>query len=216
MANMMDVFIVFFITLGPLKVIPVFYMLTQHAEPKAVRRLALLSTLDATVITFVIAVVFSAVMTRWQISPEAMRIAGGILLFVISLRAITQFELVEASPEMHPAGNPSAGTAPRVHWFGKPVLSPLAIPVIITPVGVVAILLIMSLTVGSPHVISGIFLLLLFVMALNLAAMVWARPIMRYVKLPVLQIVGWVMQILMSALAVQVVLVAMRQLKALP
>lgn len=62
---------------------------------------------------------------------------------------------------------------------------------------------------------SGVLLILLFVMLLNLESMIFTGPILKFVRLPVLLVLGWVMQILMSALAVKVVLVALRNLRGL-
>ncbi len=62
-------------------------------------------------------------------------------------------------------------------WMGKPVLSPLVVPTIVTPAGVVAILF--FLAKAGEHELShqDVLLMLLLMMLLNLVGMLLAAPI---------------------------------------
>lgn len=214
MHQLADIFIIFFITLGPLKTIPVFFMLTRNDDQPTMRALALRSALVATVIVCFTAVVVRALAQNWGVSSEAILIAAGLLLFMSATKVVLQFALVDAAATSDVRGEaaPSPqGGANSVHWLGKPVLSPLAIPSIVTPIGVAAILFFMGLatTVTSQGTVVG---LLLVVMLLNLFGMLWARAIVNFVGMPVLQVVGWLLAVVQAGLGIQAVIDALRML----
>jgi multiple antibiotic resistance protein len=202
---------IFFTTLGPLKTIPVFYALTRHTSRRHRAVLAMRATIDATLVVAFVAVVASAMMRKWQVSPDAVGIAGGLILFVTALRAITGFSLAELPPPP-----PEDVSPPQPTWLGPPALSPLAVPTIVTPGGVVAILFFVERAGENSAVRMEVWLMLALMMLANLIGMVLASPIMRVTRLAVLQIVGWVFALLQAGLAVQAVLNALERLRIVP
>lgn len=212
------VFTIFFLTLGPLKIIPVMAAASAGLAWRDVVALAVKAGLLATAIALAIFWGGNYVVASWRVSVEAIAIAGGVLLFVTALKTITSFSLAEVPPAA-PAPDPAKSAAPG--WrtlFGlleRPVLSPVVIPATITPIGVVALFYFAAATHGDPAFQHDILLVLLQIMLLNFLAMIAARPILRAVGLPVLQAIGWVMSALQAALAVQIVLGALRRLGAL-
>jgi multiple antibiotic resistance protein len=75
------VFTIFMLTLGPIKTVPAFFVMTQDQSLAAVRALAVKGTTAATAIALVVALVMTEVAASWRISPDDLRIAGGTLLF---------------------------------------------------------------------------------------------------------------------------------------
>ena len=213
-------FSIFFVTLGPLKTIPVFYMLTYEAGAKYRIGLAFRSTVVATAVVLFVALSTANTLQKWHVSVHAVTIAGGIILFVTALKAVTGFNLVEPPPARPPEEKAAPGTGPRptakLTWLGKPVISPLVVPTIVTPAGVVAVLF--FLAKAGEHELShqAVLLMLLLMMLLNLVGMLLAAPIMRIVGLSLLQLVGWIFAVLQAALAVQAVLEALRRLQIIP
>jgi multiple antibiotic resistance protein len=203
-------FTIYFATLGPLKTVPAFYAATQGADRRTIATLAAKSTIVATLVVLFVA--FSAVGTlaKWRVTVDAILIAGGIMLLIASVRTLSTFTLVEL-----PENAPAAGTAAlSTRWMGRPVLSPLAIPAIVPPIGVVVILVFAGLAVGNPPYQMQLAGLLLGIMAANFLAMLFAKPIMRVVGFPVLQVTGWVFSALQGGLAVQAIVNALRSLAA--
>lgn len=206
------VFIIFFVTLGPLKTMPVFFMLTHEAGWEARRYLALRSFLLATFIVLAIAFIFLRVLAAWHISLPALQIAGGVLLFVSATLIVLQFREAKATPA------PKEGhgrTRPSKEQLNHLAISPLAVPAIVTPFGVVAILIFMGSAKGDLSAAGGVLGLLLLTMALNLGGMLVAAPVIRWAGVASLQIVGWIMAVLQAGLAVQVILGALRKLEVL-
>ena len=99
--------------------LPAFFALTQDQPLTDARALALKGTLAATAVSLVIALVMTVVAARWRISADDLRIAGGILLFIAARETIGQFS--------RPASPPPAPS------HKHPAVTPLAIPIIVTP-----------------------------------------------------------------------------------
>jgi small neutral amino acid transporter SnatA (MarC family) len=205
MTDLAYAFTLYFMTLGPLKTIPAFFLITQRADRRTTTMLAVRSTVVATVVVLFVALVASGTMVTWRVSTDAIAIAGGVVLLIGAIKMLTTFQL--ANPAV---ATPSAEV--NVEWMGGPVLSPLAIPSIVTPVGVVVVLYYAGLALGDASLQRRLVGLLLVIMSLNLAAMLTARPIMRIVGLPVLQVIGWVFSALQAGLAVEVLIDAARRL----
>jgi multiple antibiotic resistance protein len=190
--NLGFIFAIFFLTLGPLKLIPTFYGVTQGLDGKARLGLALKSTTLAFLILVLAAAVGSVLATNWRISREALTITGGFLLLIGSLKILSS---VLAPPAPRPDPAPAAGRAINV------VISPLAIPGIITPWGLVALLLFLGVAEDQNR-LGGVFIALVLIMLLNIVGMIFAGPVMRAVGLPAMSVLGWVFSILQAALGV--------------
>ena len=140
----------------------------------------------------------------WGVSLDAIRIAGGILLFM----AAAGGQVMQA-----PAAISRASTEPLDDAAIKRTsFMPLSIPIIITPWGVVAILLFVRLTHGDHAATFEVITILLLVMALNFVGMLFARKILKVLGIATFQLMGWIFGILQCGLAVETILVALRNL----
>ena len=108
-----DVFILFFLTLGPLKAILPFARATRGTDPAFQRKMAWRSTAIATVIALVVALLAPLVLGNWHVSPSAISITAGIILFSQALRIIMQTPAIapgsaeqQASPHRPPRRSP--------------------------------------------------------------------------------------------------------------
>jgi multiple antibiotic resistance protein len=196
------IFTVFMLTLGPIKVTPAFFMMTQGQTPEAARGLALKGTLAATAVCLVIALAMTGLVASWQVSPDDLRIAGGILLFLASREIIGQFNRPAAPPPV---------AAPR-----HPAVTPLAVPTIVTPWGVAAILIFVELANGDSRMLPTVVGILLLVMLLNLIGMLLASRIIAAVDIVTFQVVGWIFAVLQAGFAVDAVVTSLRNLALLP
>jgi multiple antibiotic resistance protein len=105
--------------------------------------------------------------------------------------------------------------APSKH----PAISPLAIPIIVTPWGATAILFFADLAYGDTKMLGTVVGILALVMALNLIGMLLARQIVACVGVVTFQILGWIFAVLQAGLAVDAVVTSLRNLaviRALP
>lgn len=202
-------FTLFFVTLGPVKTIPTFFVATNGADRRTIAVLATKTAIAATVIVLFVALVASGTMVTWRVSADSMALAGGLMLILQAMTSLRSFQLADlpAAP---------APTAPRfdTRWLGRPILSPLTIPAVVTPIGVVAVLYFSGLAIGRQDLQAQLAGILVVIMALNLAAMRFAAPIMRAVGLPVLQVIGWVFSALQAGLGIQLAADAIRRIAA--
>jgi multiple antibiotic resistance protein len=191
------IFTVFMLTLGPINVTPAFFLMTQGQTPEAVRALAIKGTMTAIVVSLVIALAMTGVAASWRVSVDDVRIAGGILLFLASRETIGQFNRLA----------PPSAAPPR-----HPVVTPLAIPTIVTPWGVTAILFFAELANGDSKMLLTVIGILLLVMLLNLIGMLLARRIITAVDVMTFQVVGWIFAVLQAGFAVDAVITSLRSL----
>jgi len=196
------IFTFFFVMLGPLKILGPFVRSTFEMDVPSSRRLALKGVLIACVAGALAAVVGQRIIVNWGLSSAALLLAAGLIMLLIALRAIlSQFQ--PSPPSVVPEDDPARRISP---------LS-LAFPNIVTPYGVAALILLLAASEGSRDL--NIFGIFLGVMVINLAAMWFARPILKYTS-GALQILSALFGVLQVALAIQLLIGGFRLLGVVP
>ena len=199
-----EIFTVFFVTLGPLKVLGPFVERTRGLDQDTTRQIALRAFVIGTIAAFAGGLLGSAMLGPWDVSIAAMALAGGIIFFLVALKQLLQgYEPVPGtSPEPLP---PNATTAALR----------LAFPTVVTPYGIALVIVLLAASGGGART-ATILGLLVLVMALNLLAMVYANRIMAGPAVLVLQVFGAVLAVLQVALAMQFILWGLSGLGVLP
>jgi multiple antibiotic resistance protein len=87
----------------------------------------------------------------------------------------------------------------------------LAFPTIVTPYGIAAVIILLSVSPNAGYAI-GVAAVLIGVMVLNLLAMLYARKILKVIGIMPLQIVGTVLSVMQVALGVQMILGGLRMI----
>lgn len=197
---------ILFLALGPLRTIPTFYLLTRERDWGYRLRAAVLATLMAGAIIALIAVIGVPQIRSWRVSVAALDITIGILLIRSTFNALSTLlpanRRTAARAEVAAARAADQGEAsPAAVAF-----SPLAAPTIVTPTGVVTILLFLVLAGGDAVLTRQIYVVIAVMLGLNLAGMLAAGPIVRFVRITTLEIVGWVFAAMQATLAVEVIL----------
>lgn len=188
---------VFFLTLGPIKIIPVFAQLMQGSGRPDPRRTALYATLFATVICVAIGLLARSLVAKYRLAVPTLQLTGGLILLIWSLKAI--FGRIDPADRAHDGANAM-----------QLALTPLATPTIMTPAGVAALMVFVLLAPAVPDGYQIIASALALVMALNFLVMFYNdRIVKRHWLLVPLQLVGAVLAVAQLAFAVQVVLNAL-------
>jgi multiple antibiotic resistance protein len=194
-----EIFILFFVTLGPLKLIGPFAHTTSTADAKTVRQIAVRAFVLSTICVVAAGFIGSVVLSQWRVSLPAMTLTGGIILFLVALRQLLQqYE----APHPPPAASAAAPMAIALR---------LTFPVVLTPYGLAAVIALFAASKGDARV-EVIVATLLIVMVLNLLAMLYARRILNGPTVLVLQAVGAVLGVLQVALSVQIMIFGLREL----
>jgi multiple antibiotic resistance protein len=202
-----EIFTFLFIMLGPIKLLVPFAKITKSSTEAERRSLALQGTFLATLTVIAASFVGVRILAKWGVAPGSLAVAGGILFFLVALGMVLKpYTEHEGAGAPHPAapveGAPAAAGPPV-----KAMVREL-VPNIVTPYGIAAVILLGTLMPDSSWSILGI---LLGIMALDLAAMIFARTLLRVVGFP-LQILSTVMGVLQVALSVQMVVYGIRLL----
>ena len=196
------VFTLFFVTLGPLKILGPFAQLTHEADATTARKIAVRAFVLAVIAVLAGGFVGRALVHNWHISIPALLLAGGIIFFLVGLRQVLeQYEPVHATSPPLPAAPMAA--AMRV-----------AFPTVVTPYGIAALIVLLANSHDATRT-QSIVGILVGVMVLNLLAMLFARKIMGGLTLIGLQILGAVLGVLQVALAMEMILRALGDLNVL-
>lgn len=197
-----ETFTIFFVTLGPLKVLGPFVQRTHGLDDSTVRRIALIAFLFGTIAIVAGGLLGRALLSNWNVSIGAMSITAGIVFLLVALRQLLdQYEPVQAPAAQMPLPPSPAAAALR-----------LLFPIVITPYGIaVAIVLLAASTEAQRTEL--ILALLVAVMVLDLLAMLFARKILVGFTMIVLQILGGVLGVLQAGLAVEFILRGLQLLK---
>ena len=193
------VFVLLFITLGPIKILGPFVQLTRDVDEAKMKQIAVRAFVLAVIAVVVGGFAGRILVQNWQISVAALTLAGGIIFFVVGLRLVLeQYQPAHAAPVPLPDAPMAAALR-------------IAFPTLVTPYGIAALI---ALLVNSPDVArtASILAILIGVMLVNLLAMLYARWIVGGVIVLALVIVGAVLGVLQVALAVQMILRGLRDL----
>ena len=195
-----EIFILFFVTLGPLKLLGPFVQQTRELEPAALRAIALRAFVLGSVAAVVGGYVGMLLAHKWHLSLPAIEITAGLILLLVALGIV-----------MSAYGPPPEAAQPLP---AAPMAATLRLtfPQVLTPYGIAVVIALLAAAHGDTERQTLIFALLIAVMVLNLLAMLYARSIMRGVMLLILQVLGAVLGVLQVALAIQIMLGALRQL----
>jgi len=196
------VFMLLFITLGPIKILGPFVQLTRDVDEAKMKQIAVRAFVLAVIAVVVGGFAGRILAQNWQISVAALTLAGGIIFFVVGLRLVLeQYEPAHAAPVPLPEAPMAAALR-------------IAFPTLVTPYGIAALI---ALLVNSPDAprTASILAILIGVMVVNLLAMLYARRILGGVIVLALVIVGAVLGVLQVALAVQMILRGLRDLGVL-
>src|ERR1700733_9425901 len=144
--QLFKLFVVFFVAVEPISLIPLFAGLTEGASPNYQKSMALKSSAIALGICFVFAIAGAKFLDVMGIALSSFRIAGGTLLFLISL------DMVFARP----SGSRST-TPEREESLKREDISvfPLAFPFIAGPGALATILLTAGEISGKPVLFIG-------------------------------------------------------------
>jgi multiple antibiotic resistance protein len=195
-------------TIGPLKVTIVCATMTTNASPEFLRRLALRSVLTALIACIVFALIGEAILVFFKVSIPAFQIGGGIIVLLSSI------EMVMGGKQAHldvAAGSEKENSEPSLDM----AVYPLAIPMMASVSGLVAIV---SLLSQQTNLWALIFVLAVIatIMALDYVCLRACRFINKALGTTVLQVIGKLMGVILTALAIELILMGARGLGLVP
>lgn len=187
--------LLFFIMLGPLKVIGPFAAATRDLTPVALRALAVKVFVLSMIAVIGGGLLGSALLGKWQISAPVMQLTGGLIFVLVALQMVMQ-QYQETPAVDHAA----------------PKLMHLVFPVSVTPYGIATVILLLALAADTTRMVE-VLAVAAVVLALNLLSMMASRSILHWIGLP-LQIAGAVLAVLQVALGLEILIPALAAIVA--
>ena len=200
-AVFLSAFATFLVVIDPVGAAPIFAGLTAAATRQQRRAMAVRSVVVAAVILFLFALFGEQLLHALGISLDAFRIAGGITLFLVALEMIFDRNTQRREQQAREVG-------PSTEQQDISIF-PMAIPMIAGPGSIASAMLLTSRSAGWGErlvVLGALGLVLAMVLALLLVA----GPVMRLAGKKVEAMITRVLGVLLSALAVQFVLDGIR------
>jgi len=192
-----DFFVILLITIGPLKAAIIYAKLTGKAHSTFKRQVAFKTVTVATIVCLVLVVAGHWLLGLFHVSLPALKIAGGLILLLFAL------DMVMGGGKKAEEGDapPSADIA----------IYPLAMPLMATPQGLVAITTIVAVkgSIGEPIAMA---VMVLVIMGINLAILLSADMLLKSGGGGVMVAVGKVVGLLLAALAIQLMISSFRDL----
>ncbi|MFC3051495.1 MarC family protein [Kordiimonas pumila] len=189
-------FIALFVIIDPVGMAPIFAGLTQGAPVSYQRKMAIKGTIVATIILAFFALVGKGFLETLGISMSALRVAGGLMLFVIALEMVFD----KRTPRKEEAAHKLDEIFDDISVF------PLAMPMLAGPGAIATTMLLMSRQTGHIEMQGAILAALLTVMIITLVVFFLAGGIMRIVGPTVNAVITRVLGVILAALAAQYVL----------
>lgn len=199
--QLVQFFVVFLVVVEPIGMIPIFIGLTEGSTETERRRMARKGVLIATGILVVFSVVGGPFLRLMEISIDAFRIFGGLLLFLIAL------EMVFAR---HAGSRTSESEEEEGRQKADISVFPLAFPFIAGPGALATILLAFGPAHGDPLLFAGLLACVAVVMLVTLATLYLASPVMRVMGVTGANVINRLFGVVLGALAVQFVIDGLR------
>jgi len=193
MQDYSQIFTLLFLMLGPFKILGPFVKITKNVDQLFARKIAVRAILFSLVALMLAAFLGEKILSKFGVPLPILALSGGIILFLIALlNVIQQFEPAKPHEEKS-TGVPILALA----------IQPLAFPIIVTPYGIAAVIVFISLspdlnsklTVGA--IVGGI-------MVLNFLFMFFAMILFKPLAI-ILPIVGVVLSIIQVALGAKII-----------
>ncbi len=199
--QLLKFFVVFFVVVEPVSLIPVFAGLTEGAGASYRKKMAGKAALIALGICVLFALAGARFLALMGIALSSFRIAGGTLLFLISL------EMVFARTSGTKSTSPEEEESKRREDIS---VFPLAFPFIAGPGALATILLMAGEVWGKPLLFAGFLMMVTLVMAICWILMLATPRLMKILGVTGANVANRLSGVVLAALAVQFIVDGIR------
>jgi multiple antibiotic resistance protein len=195
--ELLKFFVLFFVIVEPISLVPLFAAMTEGADESFRRRMALRAVLIAGTVFALFAVGGAWFLQTMGISIAAFRIAGGIMLFLIALEMVFARESgTRTTSEEKDESKKRADIS----------VFPLAFPFIAGPGALAIVLLTFGASRGDVPLSFGLFGVVTLVLALTYGLMRLTPLVMKVMGVTGANVVNRLSGVVLAALAVQFII----------
>ena len=196
-------FVVFFVVVEPISLVPMFGALTRGGEPGYRRRMAVKSVAISAGILLVFALIGDWALSTLGVSVNAFKIAGGLLLFLLSIDMVFARQSGMRSTTVREQD--------EARYREDISVFPLAFPLIAGPGALATLLLVVVDARGAPLRLAVIIGVVMAVLVVTLLLMLATTKVMRVMGQTGANVVSRLLGVVLAALAVQYVLDGLRE-----
>jgi multiple antibiotic resistance protein len=195
-----QIFTLFFVMLGPLKMLGPYARATHSLAPDKLRSVSVTAVGLSLISLLLGGYLGKYLLNSWAIPVSVLELTSGIIFLLMAL-------LMIILPHKEEPAAVKTSPGPEVKAPG------IAFSMIVTPYGMAVVISLLAVS-ASLHRSLLILGLLVFVLILDLLAMLYIRKLMGKTGTLVMQMVGAAFAVLQAALAVQMILISIKFLKA--
>lgn len=196
--ELLKYFFVLFVVVEPVSLVPMFAALTEGETAAQRRRVALKASFLSGLILIVFALGGHHLLAYLGISVAAFKIAGGLLLLLLSVDMV--FARRSGMRSTTDRESAEARSREDISVF------PLAFPLIAGPGAMATLILIVSDVKSVPVLYLGVLGMLVVLMGVVLALLLLAGPVMRVLGVTGANMVSRIFGVILTALALQYVI----------
>ncbi len=195
-----DLFIILFVGMGPIKALLIFIDLTQGVDPDLQRKVVRKMATTAVAVALLLLIAGVVFMRLLHFSAGSLTIAGGLILLILALNIV-----------LSPAEKQDQDAVVDEEELLSKAIYPLAIPLLLNPVGIVALTVLSAETTDLVR-LGFIALLVLLVAVIDVAILNSAHRLDKYLTSERILVLEKLLGIMLAALAVEMMLQGLAQL----
>jgi multiple antibiotic resistance protein len=188
------IFILLFLMLGPIKILVPFVELTRGADAPFRWRLATRALLFSAAALTLAGMLGRNILENFSIPVPVLALTGGLVLFLVALHTLLE-QFAPPAPA-RPEGRPLEL---------RLAVTPLAFPTIVTPYGIAAIIIFVTLAENDTRLKLTVAAVTGLILVMDWIAMLFAHTILKWFG-PALQVLAVVLGVTQVALGLQVIL----------
>jgi multiple antibiotic resistance protein len=200
--QLVKTFVVFFLVIEPISLVPMFAALTRGGEPGYRSKMAYKSIAISALIFVLFAVAGDYVLQALGVTVNAFKIAGGVLLFLLSVDMVFARQSGLRSTTVREQD--------EARYREDISVFPMAFPLIAGPGSLATLLLFVMDARGQPLAFLSLFVVILGVLAITLVSLLATTRIMRVMGVTGANVVSRLLGVVLAALAVQYMLDGIR------
>lgn len=191
--QLIEIFIILFIGMGPVKVLLVYMELTHDLDPGVKTKMARRVVTVAGSVAIGLFVLGAFLQQLLHFSIGALTIAGGLILLLLGLRMV-----------LGSSGGGGGDQSPKDPM--SLATSPLAIPLMLNPIGIVALITFSSTDLAIGEIVA-ILVMILIILVIDYFVLSSAQRLERFFSPATVEVLEKVLGVLLAALAVELILV---------
>ncbi|BEV67896.1 hypothetical protein Bb109J_c1316 [Bdellovibrio bacteriovorus] len=194
-----QLFTVFFIMLGPFRMIQPFAKATKDMSQSQVNSLAVKSTLVVIPILIVLGLFGRVLMENWQIPRAVLELTAGLIFAVVAFSILLKgSQKTEEKSDELAAGEPVSALG-------------VAMKMVVSAHGLATLIVLLAVSQDNARTLL-IFAVLIGVMILNMLAMIYKRIFLGKVGVVAMQVFGVVLGVMQAGLALAIIHLSLMEL----